>query len=112
MKRRNIQQAFVGEPTGSDTSVDALGDMAEGTEAVDIGVRGGKIMLIVPANTPDDQVFEAQSFVGGELELEDGRVLSFEIQGGAVGAQATVKPGHESDRGVGLSSIPHVPGGV
>ena len=34
--------------------------------------------------------FDAQRFLGGELELEDGRVLSFQIQDGAVGAQASV----------------------
>jgi hypothetical protein len=44
--------------------------------------------------------------------LEDGRVLSFQIQDGAVGAQANILQRDESDRGVGLSSIPDVPGGV
>ncbi len=110
MKRRNIQEAFVGEPTGA--PIGAVDNYADGTEAVDVDVRGGKIMLIVPANTPDDQVFDSNSYLGGEVELEDGRVLSFEIQGGAVGAQATVKSRDENDRGVGLSSIPDVPGGV
>lgn len=110
MKRRNIQEAFVGEPSGLATG--GLEHYANGDEAVDFDVTGGKIMLVVPAGTPDDQVFEKESFVGGELELEDGRILSFEIQGGAVGAQATVKPASEQDRGAGLSSIPDVPGGV
>ena len=39
-------------------------------------------------------------------------MLSFEIQDGAVGAQASIKAAGERDRGVGLSSIPDVPGGV
>lgn len=112
MKRRNVQQAFVGEGSGSGNPVDALAELSEGDEAIDLLVHGGKIMMVVPANTPDDQVFEKRSFLGGEVELEDGRILSFEIQGGAVGAQATIKPASESDRGVGLSSIPNVPGGV
>jgi hypothetical protein len=110
VKRRNVQEAFVGEPTGDPTQ--HLANYAEGDEAVDVDVRGGKVMLLVPAGTPDDQVFERHGYLGGELELEDGRVLSFEIQDGAVGAQATVKPREPSDRGVGLSSIPDVPGGV
>ena len=97
MKRRNVQEAFVGEPTGRPTG--ALDNYADGDEAVDIEVRSGKVMLTVPAGTPDDQVFESQSFLGGELELEDGRVLSFEIQGGAVGAQAT------GDQVIGLGVI-------
>jgi len=110
VKRRNVQEAFVGEPTGDPTQ--SLDNYAEGDEAVDIEVRGGKIQVLVPAGTPDDDVFEAHTFLGGELVLEDGRVLSFQIQEGAVGAQAAVHTATEEDRGVGLSSIPNVPGGV
>ena len=110
MKRRNVQEAFVGEPTGNPT--DHLDNYADGDDAVDVAVRGGKVMLVVPAGTPDDAVFGKHTFLGGELELEDGRVLSFEIQDGAVGAQATLKSPNERDRGQGLSSLPDVPGGV
>jgi hypothetical protein len=110
VKRRNVQEAFVGEPTGDPNQ--SLDNYAEGDEAVDIGVRGGKVQVLVPAGTPDDAVFEAQTFLGGELELEDGRVLSFQIQDGAVGAQVAIHTGPERDRGVGLSSIPDVPSGV
>ena len=110
MKRRNVQEAFVGEPTGDPTQ--SLDNYAEGDEAVDIEVRGGKIRMIVPAGTPDGDVFEAHPFLGGELELEGGSVLSFQIQDGAVGAQASVIQRPETDRGAGLSSIPDVPGGV
>jgi hypothetical protein len=110
VKRRNVQEAFIGEPTGDPTQ--SLDNYAEGDEAVDIDVRGGKIQLLVAAGTPDGDVFEARTFLGGELVLEDGRVLSFQIQDGAIGAQAAVHEGAESDRGVGLSSIPDVPGGV
>jgi hypothetical protein len=110
VKRRNVQEAFVGEPTGDPTQ--SLDNYADGDEAVDIEVRGGKVQIVVPAGTPDGDVFEAHTFLGGELELEDGRVLSFQIQDGAVGAQAAVHSAQQSDRGSGLSSIPDVPGGV
>jgi len=110
VKRRNVQEAFVGEPTGDPTQ--SLDNYAEGDEAVDIEVRGGKIQLLVPAGTADGDVFEAHTYLGGELELEDGRILSFTIEDGAVGAQAAVRERSERDRGVGLSSIPDVPGGV
>lgn len=109
VKRRNIQEAFVGEPTGDPTQ--SLDNYAEGDEAVDIGVLGGKVQLVVPAGTPDGGVFDAHTFLGGELELEDGRVLSFQIQDGAVGAQASIVSA-QNDRGSGLSSIPDVPSGV
>jgi hypothetical protein len=110
VKRRNVQEAFVGEPTGDPNQ--SLDNYAEGDEAVDIDVRSGKVQLLVPAGTPDDDVFEAQTFIGGELVLEDGRILSFQIQQDAVGAQAAVHSDDQLDRGVGLSSIPDVPGGV
>jgi hypothetical protein len=110
VKRRNVQEAFVGEPTGDPNQ--SLDNYAEGDEAVDIEVRGGKVQLVVPAGTPDEKLFDAHTFLGGELELEDGRVLSFQIQDGAVGAQASVLAGDERERGVGLSSIPDVPSGV
>lgn len=100
----------MGEPTGDPNQ--SLDNYSEGDEAVDIGVRGGMVQVVVPAGTPDGEVFEAQTFLGGELELEDGRVLSFQIQGGAVGAQAAVHQGNERQRGVGLSSIPDVPSGT
>ena len=104
MKRRNVQEAFVGEPTGDPTQ--SLDNYADGDEAVDIGVRGGKVQLLVPAGTADDDVFDAHTFLGGELELEDGRVLTFQIQDGAVGAQAAVRNESERDRGVGCSPLP------
>jgi len=75
-------------------------------------VTGGKVQLVVPAGTPDGAIFDAYTVLGGELELEDGRVLTFQIQDGAVGAQVAVLADDEHDRGVGLSSIPDVPGGV
>jgi hypothetical protein len=110
MKRRNIQEAFVGEPSGGASN--ALDNYAEGDEAVDIAVRGGKIMLVVPAGTPDEQMLTARTFVGGEIELETGQVLSFQIQEGAVGAQANARAKDESDRAEGLSSLPDIPSGV
>jgi hypothetical protein len=110
MKRRNVQQAFVGEPTTDPH--EPLEQYAEGDEAVDIEVRGGKILVVVPAGTPDAELLNKHTFLGGELELEDGRILSFQIQDGAVGATATVRAASERDRGVGLSSIPDVPSGI
>lgn len=100
----------MGEPTGDPHQ--SLDNYADGDEAVDIDVRGGKVQLVVPAGTADEDVFDAHTFIGGELTLEDGRVLSFQIQDGAVGAQAAVRRDDDNNRGVGLSSIPDVPGGV
>ena len=67
MKRRNIQEAFVGEPTGDQTQ--SLDNYAEGDEAVDIGVRGGKVQVVVPAGTSDDDIFDAQRFLEAACRL-------------------------------------------
>ena len=115
MKRRNVQQAFVGEP---DPNQEGLAAQYEGDDSVELDVRGGRVMVTVPAATPDDQIFEQRGYLSGELTLEDGRTLTFEIQDGAEGAQWNVlanqpaKPADGQTReGVGLSTL-EPPGGV
>jgi hypothetical protein len=115
MKRRNVQQAFIGEPNPNQ---EGLAVQSEGEDAVEIDLRGGRVMVTIPAATPDDQVLQHQGYLSGELQLEDGRTLSFEIQDGAVGAQWNVldeqkiKQADEPTReGVGLSTL-EPPGGV
>ncbi len=111
MKRRNVQMAFVGEGvTTADTGVENL---VQGDEAVDVEVTGGKLMIVVPAGTPDEQIFEAASTIGGELVLENGLRFSFEIEEGATGAQFTAtRDGERHDTHEGLSALPDVPGGA
>ena len=110
MKRRNVQAAFVGEGLGA--GEDDVENMVEGDEAVDIEVTGGKLMIVVPAGTPDEQIFDAASTVGGELILESGVRLSFEINTEATGAQFIATSQNEEDTHEGLSSLPDVPGGA
>jgi len=111
MKRRNVQMAFVGEGAGaSNMSVEQL---VEGDEAVDIEIRTGKLMVVVPAGTPDDQIFDAASNLGGEMVLENGLRFSFTIEGEAVGAQfAATREKEREDKPEGLSSLPDVPSGT
>ena len=82
MKRRNVQMAFVGE--GTESGDDAVDQLVDGDEAVDIEVKGGKLMVVVPAGTPDEQIFEAAQTLGGELVLENGMRLSFTLEDAAV----------------------------
>jgi hypothetical protein len=115
MKRRNVQQAFVGEPNPNQEGLEVDN---EGDDAVELEVQSGRVMVTVPASTPDDQVLQHPGYLSGELTLEDGRTLTFEIQDGAEGAQWNVltdqsvkqadDPTHE---GVGLSTL-EPPGGV
>ena len=111
MKRRNVQMAFVGEGvTSADQDAENL---VEGDEAVDVEVHGGKLMIVVPAGTPDDQIFVAAQNLGGELELENGIRFSFTIEDAAVGAQFSANRAQErEDTHEGLSSLPNVPGGA
>ncbi len=115
MKRRNVKQAFIGEP---DPSQEGLEVQGEDEDAVEFDVRSGRIMVTVPAGTTDDRVLEHNGYLSGELVLEDGRTLSFEIQDGAIGAQWNAlegEPVKDADaptrEGVGLSTL-EPPGGV
>jgi CBS domain-containing protein len=101
MRRVNIQAAFLGEGGESDT-----GD----EEGLALAVRGGEIVLVLPAGTPESRAVEFASTLRGSLRLETGRVLTFEIHDGAVGAFFEDEPAELFDRreatpGDGLSSV-------
>src|ERR671933_2722128 len=101
MRRVNIQAAFLGEGGESDT-----GD----EEGLALVVRGGEVVLVLPAGTPEDRAVSAASTVRGSLRLETGRVLLFEIHDGAVGAFFEDEPAalfdeRERTPADGLSSI-------
>ena len=83
-----------------------------GDEAVELTVVRGRVLVVVPAAAPlvapEQQLFDAQQRVLGELHLEDGTVLSFTIEDGATGAHiGTTREGtrKESAHHEGLSSI-------
>ena len=91
MKRRNIQLAFTGDGITDSTDSDTVAEyQVKGDDAVEIDVSGGKLLLVVPAGTPDDGIFEAATSLGGELVLETGQRLSFEMKSEAIGAQFAV----------------------
>jgi CBS domain-containing protein len=101
MRRVNIEAAFLGEGGASDT-----GD----EEGLALSVRGGEIVLVLPAGTPESRAVEAASTLRGSLRLENGRVLTFEIHDGAVGAFFEDEPAEFFDRREatpddGLSSV-------
>jgi CBS domain-containing protein len=101
MRRVNIQAAFLGEGGDSDDGDD---------EGLALSVRGGEVVLVLPAGTSERRAVEAASTVRGSLRLETGRVLTFEIHDGAVGAFFEDEPGELFDQreqtpGDGLSSV-------
>src|SRR2546423_3279218 len=105
MRRLNVKDAFVGEPSGVDDGSDDAGD-----EAVVLTVRGGELVVVVEPGTTDDRVLSAPSVIRGALRLENERVLTFEIHDGAEGAffedeSAELHRRRQESGSVGLSSI-------
>ena len=105
MKRQNVQDAFVGEgnPHQEGVRVAETGD-----EAVELNVVKGRVLIVVPAGTADGDIYDQQERILGELQLEDGTVLSFTIEDGATGANvATTRQasGRASSTHEGLRSI-------
>jgi len=82
VKRVNIRDAFVGEPTSSQEGVQA----EDSDEAIVLAVRGGEVVVVVPADTPEEHALGAASVIRGALRLENERVLTFEIHEGASSA--------------------------
>src|SRR5438067_10022015 len=101
MRRVNSQAAFLGEGGDSDA-----GD----EEGLALSVRGGEVVLVLPAGTSEDHAVQSASTLRGSLRLESGRVLTFEIHDGAVGAFFEDEPSELFDRreatpADGLSSV-------
>src|ERR1700694_318731 len=101
MRRVNIQAAFLGEGGESDS-----GD----EEGLALAVRGGEVVLVLPAGTSEDHAVQSAAMLRGSRRLETGRVLTLEIHDGAVGAffedeSAELFDRREMSPGDGLSSV-------
>jgi len=93
MKRWNLREAFIGEPSleGEDIRRGEAGH-----DAVEMEVKGGKVTLIVPASVPDDAIFQPQAFARPstwELELEGGWVVTFHLPEGVIDAGLHLRSG-------------------
>jgi CBS domain-containing protein len=106
VKRVNIKDAFVGEPTSSQEGVEA----EDSDEAVVLAMRGGEVVAVVPAGTPEEGAVGAASLIRGALRLENERVLTFEIHEGASSAffedeSAQLHRRRQESGAVGLAAI-------
>ena len=106
MRRVNIRAAFVGEPSHASE----LSAAEESDDAVALTVRGGEITVVIPQGTADGDVLSAGTCLRGTLHLENERVLTFEIQDGAVGAffedeAVDLHYRREEQGGIGLFSL-------
>ena len=116
MKRVNIRESFVGEPSPGQEflsrTLNALGAESkddEGSEALMLAVRGGELTIVVPAGLSDERAVQDAETIRGVLHLENERVMTFEIQAGATGAFYDDEPAafhrRQSEGSVGLSGI-------
>jgi hypothetical protein len=106
MRRVNIRAAFVGEPSHASE----LSAAEDSDDAVALTVRGGEITVVIPQSVADGDVLGAATCLRGTLHLENERVLTFEIQDGAVGAffedeAAALHYRRQEQGGVGLFSL-------
>jgi hypothetical protein len=79
MRRLNLIQAYPGEPTSSLDSSDAANT---GNELVEYEVLSGKLQVVVPANTPDDEILEEPwltRIVCIALKLDTGETVQLSI---------------------------------
>ena len=106
MKRLNIKDAFVGEPTYGQEGLET----DDSDEAICLSVRGGEIVAVVPAGTPEEGAIAQASIIRGTVRLENERVLTFEIHEGADSAffedeSARLYRRRQESGSVGLSTI-------
>ena len=106
MKRLNIKDAFVGEPTYGQEGLET----DDSDEAICLSVRGGEIVAVVPAGTPEEGAIGQASIIRGTVRLENERVLTFEIHEGADSAffedeSARLYRRRQESGSVGLSTI-------
>ena len=106
MKRVNIKDAFVGEPTSSQAGVEA----EDSDEAIVLAIRGGEVVVVVPSGTPEESAVTDASVIRGTLRLENERILTFEIHEGASSAYYEDESAHlhrrrQESGAVGLVAI-------
>lgn len=113
MRRRNVQDAFVGEGTGAHDTGE-LPSLEELDDAVEYEIKEGTTMLVVPHGTPDEDVFENYTRIGFNITLEDGTMLSITIEEGSEGVTISKRSSEspEPDEHFGLSALKNVPGAI
>ena len=76
MRRNNMVQQFVGEPDPYSEGANAEGI---GYEQVIFDIKSGTLSVVVPADTPDEDVLSDPRVVHIKIETMDGQTLEFEI---------------------------------
>lgn len=98
MERAALRNAFHGEP---DTEQEGAEVEQKGPDQVTVAIRGGKLILRVPNDLPDDQVLTQDNFdnfMQLVVELEDGSELTVTLDPSADIADAQFIPAAERGR--------------
>lgn len=94
MKRYSLRDAFTGDPN---PHMEGIAAMGTGPDAVEIQVKGGKLILIVSPDVRDDEVFDHELHKAAhgpwqvELELESGMRLTLWLPEGPTCADLRIK---------------------
>ena len=90
MRRFGLRQAFGGEGNPSQEGLAAEG---AGLDAIEIGITGGCMTLLAPADMPDSAVARLDRmtrFVRWEMTLEDGSTMIISLPAGAEDLDVTI----------------------
>jgi hypothetical protein len=96
VKRFGLRQAFGGEGNPSQEGMAVEGT---GLDAIEIGITGGCMTLLAPAELPDSAVARLDKmtrFVRWEMTLEDGSTMVISLPAGAEDLDVTITKPDES----------------
>ena len=108
--RKNLQDAFVGDP---DPLSEGMNADEEGPEAVEFRVTSGILRAQVPADTETDEVLGPDRYYEAELVLDGGTRVSIQIAQGAEGVNVLVDGKVSPDlSGIGAKDAPPISQGA
>jgi hypothetical protein len=82
MERRNLMEQFIGEP---DPQKEGINTEDSGYDEVVFNVKGGKLSIVVPVETPDDRVFDVGRIIHILLVLENDETVVIHAREGEAG---------------------------
>lgn len=82
MERRNLVEQFIGEP---DPQKEGINIEDTGYDEVVFNIKGGKLSIVVPAETPDDRVFDVGRIIHILLVLENDETIVIQTLEGEAG---------------------------
>ncbi len=82
MERRNLVEQFIGEP---DPQKEGINTEDAGYDEVVFNIKGGKLSIVVPVETPDNRVFDVGRIMHILLVLENDETIIIQALEGEAG---------------------------